>query len=266
MDKGKIENLIRKHEEGEISSEELKELETALEAGEVNLEDFKTLSGLDLKMNFQVPEPGPEMRNQFYLNLEMEKEKLKSSNFLAGLGVWLSDLGWKPSTIQLAYSILLIVVGIAMGTWINGAGKADQKIDALTEQVTEMRQMMMLTLLKDQMATQRLKAVNLAMEAKGADEKVIDALLNTLNNDENVNVRLATIDVLVRYAENPNVRKGLVEAIPNQSSSTIQYALAEAMVAIGEKSSVKNLKDLLNDDEVDQGVKDKIKESIQKLI
>jgi hypothetical protein len=128
-----------------------------------------------------------------------------------------------------------------------------------------MRELIMLSLINEPVATQRLKAVNLAMDAQNVDDKVIHALLNTLNTDENVNVRLAAVEVLLRYTGNPVVRQGLVEAIPNQKNATIQYALAEVMVIIHEKKSVEKLQELLNQENVEEGVKDKIKESIQKL-
>lgn len=266
MDKERRENLIRKFDSGNLTNEELRMLEKALEEGEISLDEIESLSVLNKKINFSIPEPDSELRTQFYQNLEQEKARLMRGNFLSGLGMWLKDLGWQPSTIRMAYSLMLIVVGVAFGLWISGVGKSDQKIDALTAEVNQMKEMMMLTLLKEPVAIERLKAVNLVMDAPRVDNKVIEALLNTLNSDENVNVRLATIEVLIKYASNPIARKGLVESIPNQTSATIQYALAEAMVVIGEKGSVDNLRDLLKSKDLDQGVKDKIEESIQKLI
>ena len=70
----------------------------------------------------------------------------------------------------------------------------DQQIDALSQQVTELQEMMMLSMLEKGSATERLKAVGLTREMDEASKKVTNALIETLNHDENVNVRLAALD------------------------------------------------------------------------
>jgi hypothetical protein len=61
------------------------------------------------------------------------------------------------------------------------------------------------------------------------------------------------------------VRQGLVEAIPNQDNATMQYALAEAMVLMQEKNSIERLQELMQKEDLDEDVRNKIHESIQKL-
>jgi len=140
------------------------------------------------------------------------------------------------------------------------------QLDTLSVEMQQMREMMMLSMLEKPSATERLKAVNLTSQINQADEKVITALLTTLNNDENTNVRLATIDALLNYADYPEVRQGLVEAIVQQQSGMVQIALAETMVALKEKSSVEELRKLLEYNHLEDGVKERISESISALI
>lgn len=124
----------------------------------------------------------------------------------------------------------------------------------------------MLTMLEQPSATERLKAVNLTGQLGSPDDMVINALFTTLNNDNNVNVRLAAIETLFRYSNRPEVRKGLIEAIPNQDSPLILVTLSKAMVIMQEKDSIEKLKQLLNNEELDKTAKEQIRESILKLI
>jgi HEAT repeat protein len=94
---------------------------------------------------------------------------------------------------------------------------------------------------------------------------VIDALLSTLNHDDNVNVRLATLEALAPLAANPTVRLGLVRALPHQDSPLVQSALADVMVQLQERTSVPRLRALLRQADLDSTVKSKIEESIQTL-
>ena len=124
----------------------------------------------------------------------------------------------------------------------------------------------MLSLLQNPSASQRIRAVSYTEEITNVDMKVISALFTTLNEDANVNVRLATLEALVKLASEPMVREGLVKSIALQDSPLMQSAIADAMVKLQEKSSVKSLQDLLHKKGLNQMVKINIEKSIQKLI
>jgi HEAT repeat protein len=126
--------------------------------------------------------------------------------------------------------------------------------------------MLMLSMLEKESATDRLKAVSLTSDLDKVSKKVTDALIQTLNNDPNVNVRLATLEALGEYAKSPDVRVQLVKSIPAQDSPLVQMALAELMVALHEKSSVNELKKIMEGESTPKEVKQKIKESIDVLI
>jgi HEAT repeat protein len=124
----------------------------------------------------------------------------------------------------------------------------------------------MLALLENPSASERMRGVSYTSEIKHADKEVINALLATLNNDPNVNVRLSTLDALVQLANHPEVREGLIKSIAQQDSPLMQSAIADVMLKLQEKRSVKSFKELLKQKNLDQGVRDKIKETITQLI
>ena len=128
-----------------------------------------------------------------------------------------------------------------------------------------MRQMMLLSLIENPSATERLRAVSYTNEMEQVDSKVIDALLTTLNNDDNVNVRLATLEALAELAQNPHVREGLVHSLTRQESPLVQVALADVMVKLQEKRSIKVFKQLLRKDDLNILVKSKIEQTIKDL-
>ena len=264
MDKQGLKLLVEKFNNGSISEVELNQLENEIENGSINLTEFPELVNMDNQLNFDIPEPSKNLRTDFYRNLAAIQKSKTRLNLVEGIGIWLTNLGLSRPAVQIVYASILIIMGFGIGQWTQSSSP-DDKIDALTDQVSEMRALMMLTLIKEPTATDRLKAVNLVMDAQNVDEKMIEALLNTLNHDENANVRLATLNALLRYANKPQVRKGLIEAIPYQDNAMLQYSLAEAMILMQEKNSVQNFQELLKDQNLDADVKNKIQETISKL-
>ncbi|WP_261990297.1 HEAT repeat domain-containing protein [Hymenobacter sp. BT188] len=218
-----------------------------------------------------VPEPSENLRPEFYAMLASYKESLPtaSANPLGGFFGWLQSLMLPQSAVRLAYGLSLLAIGLIGGYWLNNKKTAatpeQQQLATLTTQVEQMRQVMLLSLIKNPSASERLRAVSYTKEISGPNDRVIDALLSTLNHDDNVNVRLATLEALAELADEPKVRMGLVQSLPQQESPLVQSALADVMVQLQEKRSVQPLRRLLKQPDLNQTVKDKIKESIKNL-
>ena len=218
------------------------------------------------------PEPSPNLRPEFYAMLADFKDTLETESTYSpkGLWRWLRALQLPQPVLRLAYSVALLAAGVAGGYWLNNQPKAlptgQQQLAALAAQVGEMRQLMLLALIDNPSATERLRAVSYTTKLDGAaDTKVIEALLSTLNHDDNVNVRLATLEALAPLAADPTVRLGLVHALTQQESPLVQSALADVMVQLQERRSVPRLRALLKQANLDNTVKSKIEESIQTL-
>lgn len=219
-----------------------------------------------------IEEPSAGMQASFNAILKNYKEDIGSrKNIFIKWNTRIKQLWQLQPRLQLAYSLLMIIVGIGMGYYlsnkpnVNESATKDQ-INLLALQVTDMQRTLMVTLLENPSASERIRAVNYTNEINKADIKIIQALLATLNNDPNVNVRLATLEALTKFAREPNVREGLVQSIQHQESPIVQTAIAELMVKLQEKRSVKPLQQLLNKKDVDELVKAKIKESLHQLI
>jgi hypothetical protein len=219
----------------------------------------------------KTPSPSPEIGTRFYAMLDTYKKEVeaKQENSLAGLWQKIRErFAYNPS-YNWAYSLVLVGLGTLMGFYIGKPDSQDvayqKQVESLSSQMQEMKQMMMLSMLENPAATERMKAVSYTEELHQVDDKVIDALLTTLNYDENVNVRIVTLEALIPLANNPKVREALVQSLVTQESPLVQVALADVMVKLQEKRSVKEFKRILRKNNLNSMVKDKIEKSILKL-
>jgi hypothetical protein len=217
-----------------------------------------------------VPEPdGPKMQADFQAMLAgYERAQSEASpSALEWLRGWFQMAWTSPLAGRLAFGLGMLLVGLAAGYWFapkTGSAVLPERVAGAGE--TGGRQDMVLTLISQSSATDRLKAVGYTSELQQADERVIKALLFTLNHDENVNVRLVTVEALSRFADDPTVREGLVRSIMQQESPMVQVALADAMVLLHEKRSVAPLRELLGRQGTNVYVKEKLESSIRVLL
>jgi len=218
----------------------------------------------------EVPEPSAHMQTDFRAILnDFKVAEANKKGSSAGIK---QQLGWLLQWRQkwpLAYTFAIVLVSFGCGYLffnLKGGSKQDKQMADLTTQVHELKQTMALALLENPSASERIRGVSYTTEIKHADKEVIDALLATLNNDPNVNVRLSTLDALTHLAGHPEVRQGLVQSITLQESPLMQSAIADVMLKLQEKSLVKSFKELLKQKDLDHNVRDKIKETITQLI
>jgi hypothetical protein len=234
-------------------------LEQWIESGLVDLTQLRDLNKLDQQIQRQSPPvTSLKMDDRFYQMLADEKRKsARAFSFSFPQWSWLAP--------RVAFALVLVATGFLGGYWLQKPTEKTE-VAALTQQVTELKEMMMLSLLEKESASERLKAVSLTSDMGQVSQKVTNALFQTLNNDPNVNVRLAALDALRGYAKDGKVREELVRSIGHQDSPLVQVALAELMVALQEKKSVNELEKIMKNDRTPVEVKNKIKESIEVLI
>lgn len=224
----------------------------------------------DLLDDLKAPEPDADMEIRFQGMLDHYKQtELNKRNYWRGLWSGLTVLFSSRPKLQFAYSLILIALSFTIGYSINQSGREktgeNEKLSVLTTQVEEMRKMMVVSLLENPSATERLRAVNYTGEMQDADRQVITALLSTLNNDPNVNVRLVTLDALAKFIGQPEVREGLVKSITRQDSPLVQVAMAGLMLRLQEKNAVAPFKKLLEQEALNSAVRSKIEHTIEKL-
>lgn len=256
MEAEKIQELLFRYNAGQAGTDEIRELETLIADGLVRLEDIEGFERLEGQvMAMENPEPSASLNDRFYQMLRDEKK--------AAAPGWIATFDWNILMPRFAFAALTLLAGLTLGYLLRSPAQKEQQIEALGQEISQLKEIMMLSMLEKESATDRLKAVNLTQDMDQASIKVTSALLQTLNSDENVNVRLAALDALKPYTKDGQIREALVRSIAKQKSPLVQVALAELMAALQEKGAVGELQKLLQDSETPSDIKKKIQESIQ---
>jgi hypothetical protein len=258
-------HLITAYLEGSINPKQRAELNDLIDRGEIDIHELKEMELLYAQMG-ELPdaEPGNRLQERFYDMLDDEKAKSQTLFELPILS-WKETLRAYLSPRRLTFALSIFVVGLLIGNWFTPFQNYEGELSALSTEVSQMREVMMMSLLENNSATERLKAVNISSEISSVDERITIALLKTLNSDPNVNVRIAAVEALLQHASAPNVREGLMASIARQQSPLVQAALADAMLVLQEQRSVKEFEELLNRDNLNPGVRDKLENVIAAL-
>jgi hypothetical protein len=259
MEQERIEELLVKYNEGQADPSEIKLIEQLIEEGRIELNQLRELNVLEEQvMKLETPVPSTDLDDNFYQMLRTVKAKNKDFS-------WGSFFSWPELAPKLAFASVALVLGFLGGYLLFPSPSSNKEVAELKGEVLEMKEMVMLSLLKRESATERLKAVSLTSEMSSVSNKVTNALLQTLNNDENINVRLEALEALKPFVRDSRIRAELVRSIAKQESPLVQVALAELMVELQEKSSVKELQKILKSERTPQEVKRRIEESIKTM-
>ncbi|PWT82707.1 MAG: hypothetical protein C5B57_08270 [Blastocatellia bacterium] len=166
---------------------------------------------------------------------------------------------------QFGVAAAALVAGVVIGRQSLPPPAPDPQIVALRQEVRDMRQMMTLSLMQQQSASERLKGVTWTGQIEQPGSEIVAALLDTLMHDSNVNVRLASIDALRRFAERDAVRRGAIEALPRQASPLVQIALIDFLVEVAGRESTTTFRGLAQDPMLDQTVRDRAAWALQQV-
>lgn len=174
--------------------------------------------------------------------------------------------GLRPVAITgLAAGIFMLGLGVGRQTVPPSIQPVDADIALLRRELHDMRQMVTLSLMQQQSASERLKGVSWSSQIDQPGSEIVTALLDTLMHDANVNVRLATIDALERFGERDTVRRGAVAALAQQTSPLVQIALIDFVVEINERAASSTLRRLSHDLTLDSAVRARAAWGLQRL-
>lgn len=172
---------------------------------------------------------------------------------------------FQPAILRVAAAIALVAIGVAGGFWINRNYQHEQELAALRKEMMETKQLMMAMLTNGQSASKRMQGVTVAMTISTADDEVVKALADALTHDSNTNVRLAALEALSQFIDEPQVRRIIISSLSTQDDPMVQIALIQLLVKLKEKNVVNELEKIINDDKNIQAVKDEAYTGIIKL-
>ena len=188
-------------------------------------------------------QPSAALRSKFYKKLYAVEKPKRTFNWM-----------------QMAAAIALFVVGAAAGRW-----KPDSEVAQMRGEMRSLHETVALSLLEQESATSRLQGVEWSSRVEKPDDELRTALVRTLNEDPNVNVRLASLDALEKFSDEPAVRKSLVASIGRQDSPLVQIALIDAVVHMHDRAAGMQLKQVTVDSAMNAAVRQRAQWGLQKL-
>jgi hypothetical protein len=210
------------------------------------------------------------MRSRFYETLAAYKQGLASQPRRGSFTEWL--MRWWPArpAMQFALSAALAVAGLVVGFTVRPGVKSPvtperTEVSKLNEEISNMRQLVALSLLQQQSAAERLKGVTWSYRVESSDTEVLSALLYTVNHDSNVNVRLAAVDALRNFAQSSTARQGMLKAVSGQEEPLVQIALIDQLVEMKERGARPVLQRLASDEQVRSEVRQRAKWAVEKI-
>ena len=166
-----------------------------------------------------------------------------------------------------AWSAALLLIGLYAGTHISSRTKTDpsDEIASLHAEVTSMRQLVALSMLQQQSASERLQGVSWSNREDHLDPQVQSALMRTLRSDGSVDVRLAALDALSRHSAQPLVRKNVLDALQEQQSPLVQVAMIDQLTEWRDPGAAQRLRMFEQTPNLNPAVKQRAEWAIAKL-
>jgi hypothetical protein len=256
MEKEKLEGLIIDYIDNKLTSSERQLVEQELVN---NPEAYRLYE--QLKEVIQVMdrasklEPTQNLKTSFDEMLAVEMRSSQKGKVVS-LNPWF---------FRAAAAIALLVIGGWIGFYISKQNQQQERLAKIEQEMKQTKLMMMSMLENDQSASQRIMGVNVAVKMDRADAEIVDALVKAMNEDPNSNVRLAALEALSEFTDNPKARKELVASLSRQTDPVVQIALIQLMVKLKEKSVMNELQRIVDDSETMKAVKDEAYNGMMKL-
>ncbi len=255
---------------GELDPAERREMDAHLAGCPACATELRGLSETWVRLGV-LPEERPSagLRNRFYEMLEEAKNEVKAreraetearrSRSVFG-GAW-----FRQPLFQFATAAALVVLGVVVGAWIVRPAGGGASVAQLREEVQGVRQTLAVSLLRQDSAFARLEGVGLSRQLNAPGQDFLDALFQTLDNDPNVNVRLAVVDALYLYSGRPGVRERVLLSLDTQQSPLVQAALIDLLVGMRERRAVESLRRLLQEQNLSPQIRQRAQQGIAKL-
>ena len=250
-----IEKLLEKYYDGETSLEEERALKQFFQHGEVPEHLQSHAAQFGYFANARKEQPSLTFNHDLALMLDPPKQ-----GPVRRLGPWL---------LRIAAGLALLIIGFGAGWLFQSKSENGAVLAALdgkeAGQVEEMKKVLAFEQMDNTSASERIQAVNHSYEISDADRDITQLLINTLNFDPNVNVRLAACQALTHFAEETEVKEALIQSLAIQTDPNIQISLIETLVAIKEKRAVDQFQQLARNQEVLDVVRLKATEGMNRL-
>ncbi len=242
---------------GELSQSAREHLEAHLTSCSTCRMEFESFAAIWQKMN-DLPEeqPSADLSLKFQSMLAAYQQGWHESRNQFGFLEWFGQAFKKP-VFQLGFSTMLLIIGFVIGLAFKSTTDKATVTD-LAHQLDDMRELVMLSMLKQESSADRLQAVNYSYQVQKPRADIREALHYTLEHDPSTNVRLAALRALQPYARDPQVRQRIIESFHQQQSPLVQVEIVD-FIRSTETRQMELLQLLDEDDNINDAVRQHIK-------
>lgn len=263
-----VEKLMIDYLDLNLEDNRRQEIEKHLETCERCIDELKdTQEVLKLISKDEMENPDDSLKINFYhmLHSEIRKnEDRKVTSYSLPVTPWYSS-----GKYRVAAAVALLIFGSFIGMFINtmsSGSNATKEISQLRTEVSDLRKTAMFTMLKEESSSDRLQAVSYAGDIDNADDNVINVLVETLNNDKNVNVRMAAAYALSKFAARREVTDSLVKSLSVQTEPILQVTLINILAERKEKSAFGPIQKIIANKNTIKEVRNVAENSLRVLI
>jgi hypothetical protein len=161
-----------------------------------------------------------------------------------------------------SFAVALLLAGMLAGRLLPSS--VDTEVTAEVAALRDEVRTVGLALLDHQSAAERLLGVEWAGRTTQAPE-VVNALLERVQYDSNLSVRLAAVEALRAQLAQPGVSAGLASALGRPEAPLLQVALADALLASGDSMAIDAVRAVLGSDELDPAVREYVETALMGL-
>jgi hypothetical protein len=201
-----------------------------------------------------VPEPSLALDARWQATLDALSE---SSRTAPRRVFWPRNLVW-----QSAFALACLLIGLLVGM---NLPRRNNEIAKLHEEIASTREMVALSLLQQQSATERLRGVDYTGRMKTMEPEVVSALTQAVAHDPSVNVRLAAINALSKTSGSPAVLQSLTDSLTRQDSPIVQAALIDYLVDARDQRALGTLRQLESQPDLNPAVLERTRFAVQQL-
>ena len=272
MDCKKINSLLIDFVDKQLDAEEIKYVQLHLEGCKICRQEVEELAIVMNEIN-TTPEnkPSSNLKANFIQMIADEKEKSKVIEAkpikTAQAQSHYPNIRFLNPMYQVAAGFAILISGLLLGLLINKNSSIDNtELLALQNEVSTMKQVVMLSKLDQSSPSSRIQAVSYIDEISVPDPKVINALINTMNTDDNSNVRLAATTALSRFTDDQTVRDALIGSLAIQDDPMVQITLINIMIGLHETKANSYIQQIASNEETNKSVKSIAEKGLEILI
>jgi hypothetical protein len=257
-----LENKLIDYLDDALTQEQRLEIEQQLESSaELRqiLDELRTvMNGMETTEEFQ---PSSNLKNNFdqFLQKEISKQGGGDANVVEFKK---PNSGYKRFLFQIAAAAAILIMGVFIGKNLGG------ELQVTPGDIADLEKKMrteMLELLEDNSTSGRIKAVNISYELQ-PDDEIVDALIQSMNIDKSTNVRIAAMEALSHFGDDPKVRTALCKSLAVQSNQLIQLSLIKILINLKEKQAIEYFEKIIEKESTTPEVRDEAQMGIFKMM